>query len=352
MKSNSFFSVEKLVRKNILEMAAYSSARDEFSAAKKSTMFLDANENPFPNNFNRYPDPQQKKLKEVLAKKQGLQPTQILLGNGSDEVLDLLFRAFCEPNCDNVITLEPTYGMYAVLAQINAIENRKVSLEKDFQPDLSRVLKNVDKQTKIIVVCSPNNPTGNIISVKFIENLLQEFSGLVVIDEAYIQFSDQASWLNRLTEFPNLVVVQTFSKAYGLAGIRLGVLYASAEAIALLHKIKPPYNINSFTQQKAVEVLANPEVLEEQLAVLKEEKNRLTEALSKIKIVEKIYASDANFILIRVDNATKRYQELIDAGIVIRNRTNQVLLQNCLRISVGLPEENKKLIACLKKLEI
>lgn len=352
MQKNNSFSLESLVRENVRKIQPYKSARNEFSTARKEVVFLDANENPFSTNFNRYPDPQQKKLKQVLAEKQELQVTQILLGNGSDEVLDLLFRAFCEPNRDNVITLEPTYGMYAVLAELNAVENRKITLNKNFQPDLNRVLENVDKQTKIIVVCSPNNPTGNIISVKFIENLLQNFSGLVVVDEAYIQFSDQASWIKNLSQFPNLVVVQTFSKAYGLAGIRLGVVYASAEAIALLHKIKPPYNINSFTQQKALEVLENPKVLKEQLAVLKEEKNRLTEALKKNKIVNKVYTSDANFILIKVDNATKRYQELIEAGIVIRNRTKQVLLHNCLRISVGLPKENKKLIACLKNLEV
>ncbi len=352
MQRNNSFNLEKLVRKNVQEMMAYSSARDEFSATKKDTVFLDANENPFPSNFNRYPDPQQYKLKQMLAKQKGGNPSQILLGNGSDEILDLLFRAFCEPNCDNVISLEPTYGMYAVLAQLNAIENRKITLKKDFQPDLQSVLQATDNNTKIIFLCSPNNPTGNLISVKFIENLLRQFSGFVVVDEAYVHFSEQDSWLSRLAHFPNLVVVQTFSKAYGLAGIRLGVLYASAEAIALLHKIKPPYNITSFTQQKAIETLENLEIVEEQIALLKSEKNRLAKALSKIKMVEQVYASDANFILIKVDDANKRYQQLIEAGIVVRNRTNQVLLQNCLRISVGLPKENEKLISCLKKLEL
>ena len=250
------FNINTLVRANIKELKPYSSARDEYKdATTKEVIFLDANENPFENGVNRYPDPQQHAVKTLLSEMKNVETGNILLGNGSDEVLDLLFRAFCEPNVDNVITLPPTYGMYAVLANINAIENRTVLLSDNFQPRVDSILKAVDAQSKILFLCSPNNPTGNSFSIETIEALLLRFRGLVVIDEAYIDFSDEKSWLEKLEKYPNLVITQTLSKAYGLAGIRLGVCYASQQIIAILNSIKPPYNINELSQQRAIQRL-------------------------------------------------------------------------------------------------
>ncbi len=246
------FDINNLVRKNIQTMKPYSSARDEFKDFDQEMIFLDANENPFENGVNRYPDPQQKTVKSALAELKKVNQNQILLGNGSDEVLDLLFRAFCEPNRDNVITLPPTYGMYGVLANLNAVENREVVLNNNFQPDVTSILEAVDQNSKMIFLCSPNNPTGNTFAEETISNLLEKFKGLVVLDEAYIDFSDKESWLQKIDKYPNLVITQTLSKAYGMAGIRLGILYASAPIIAVLNKIKPPYNVNELTQQKAL----------------------------------------------------------------------------------------------------
>jgi histidinol-phosphate aminotransferase len=345
------FDINNLVRENLKLMKPYSSARDEFEDFDTADMiFLDANENPFQNGVNRYPDPQQSNVKKVLAKQKKLQTNQILLGNGSDEVLDLIFRAFCEPKVDNVITLPPTYGMYGVLANINAVENREVLLSEDFQPQVEKILEDVDENTKIIFLCSPNNPTANSFSDKSVVYLLQNFKGLVVIDEAYIDFSKKQSWMNELDEYHNLVITQTLSKAYGLAGIRLGICYASSEVISVLNKIKPPYNVNELTQLRALERLSNPEKIKSEIVSIIEQREELLKVLVDVKFVEKIYPTEANFILIKVDDANKRYNELISKGIVIRNRTTQPLCENTLRLTIGTESENTILMKALKEL--
>lgn len=347
----SEFNLQNLVRANIQKLQPYSSARDEYKASGTEMIFLDANENPFENGVNRYPDPQQRDLKSALAKLKNVNQEQILLGNGSDEVLDLIFRAFCEPGVDNVITLPPTYGMYKVLAEINNIENREVLLTEEFQLDVKSILKSVDEQTKLLFICSPNNPTGNAFDARDIKTILENFNGIVVIDEAYIDFSSYETWIGFLDLYPNLIVTQTLSKAYGMAGIRLGVCYASSAIISVLNKIKPPYNVNELTQQKALErVLAVDEVFDEVESIL-EERNRLMIALQEIKFIKEIYPTDANFVLVKVDDASKRYQELIEKGIVIRNRTTQPLCENTLRFTIGTSEENKKLIEALKEID-
>ena len=344
------FHLEKLVRDNVARLKPYSSARDEFKDFHEDMVFLDANENPYNNGVNRYPDPQQVTLKQHLSSLKRVPVDQILLGNGSDEVLDLLFRAFCEPKTDNIITLPPTYGMYGVLADTNAIANREVLLSDDFQPQVHQILEQVDHQTKMLFLCSPNNPTANSFERERIIQLLENFRGLVVVDEAYIDFSTEESWASKLQEYPNLVVTQTLSKAYGLAGIRLGICYASAEIIAILNKIKPPYNVNELTQKRALErVLDNTSVQNEITAILKE-RDALSKVLLEVYFVEKVYPSEANFILAKVDDANKRYEQLIKRGIVVRNRSTQALCENTLRFTVGTSEENQKLISALKEL--
>ena len=343
-------NLNNLIRKNIKAMKPYSSARDEFKDLKADMVFLDANENPFETTLNRYPDPQQTALKELISKQKELPIHQVLLGNGSDEVLDLIVRAFCEPNQDSILTLPPTYGMYGVLAQLNSIENIEVPLSKDFNINVDQVLKQVKPRTKLLFICSPNNPSGNIMDVNAVTRLLNAFDGLVVKDEAYIDFTTIESWTQRLNTFTNLMVTQTLSKAYGLAGIRLGTCYASKEIIAVLNKIKPPYNINSLTQQAAIEALQNNEVSDQVSSILRE-REKLANALASCFFVKKIYPSDANFILIKVDDANKRYDELLRHGIVIRNRTTQLGCENCLRISVGTPAENKQLLTLLNTLK-
>lgn len=345
------FDIEKLIRENIKALKPYSSARDEFEDFDTADMiFLDANENPFENGVNRYPDPQQISVKKALVKLKGITEKQILLGNGSDEVLDLIFRAFCEPKTDNVITLPPTYGMYGVLANINDVENREVLLSEDFQPQVEKILEAVDENTKIIFLCSPNNPTGNTFSDESVVYLMQNFKGLVVIDEAYIDFSKKDSWINEFDEYPNLVITQTLSKAYGMAGIRLGICYASSAIISVLNKIKPPYNVNELTQRKALDRLEDKESITFEIESIIAEREALLEVLNEVKFVVKIYPTEANFILVKVDDANKRYNELISKGIVIRNRTTQPLCENCLRLTVGTEQENKKLIKALKDL--
>lgn len=342
--------VHNLARTNIAQLQPYSSARDEFTDFELDMVFLDANENPFSTDVNRYPDPQQSDVKSLLAAQKGITASKILLGNGSDEVLDLLFRAFCEPNVDNVITLPPTYGMYKVLADINAIENREVLLSTNFEPKVLEILKIQDEKSKLLFLCSPNNPTGNTFSEASILQLLEKFNGLVVIDEAYIDFSETDSWLNKLNEYHNLVITQTLSKAYGMAGIRLGICYASEEIIALLNKIKPPYNINELTQQRAFERLVNVEDVSNEVEHILVEKTSVSKQLLEIPFIEKIYPSEANFILVIVDDATKRYTQLLKQGIVVRNRSNQPLCENTLRLTIGTAAENKKLIKSLQKI--
>ena len=340
--------IKDLIRENIKSLEAYSSARDEFKAMSSEFVFIDANENPFDTGLNRYPDPQQTLVKEALSKLKGISEEQILLGNGSDEVLDLIFRVFCEPRVDNVIVLPPTYGMYEVLANTNAIELVKIPLVENFQPNVKEIIKGQDAKTKLLFLCSPNNPTANSFDANKIETLIKEFNGIVVIDEAYIDFSIEDSWLCRLDEFPNLIVTQTLSKAYGLAAIRLGVCYASKEIISILNKIKPPYNVNQLTQDVALQSLFNQEKVKNEIAIIISERNQLIRDLQNVEIVEKVYPSDANFLLVQVDDATLRYKQLVKLGIIARNRTTQILCDNCLRFTVGTPDENKKLINTLK----
>ena len=340
--------IKDLIRENIKSLEAYSSARDEFKAMSSEFVFIDANENPFDTGLNRYPDPQQTLVKEALSKLKGISEEQILLGNGSDEVLDLIFRVFCEPREDNVIILPPTYGMYEVLANTNAIELVKIPLIENFQPNVKEIVKGQDAKTKLLFLCSPNNPTANSFDATSIETLIKEFNGIVVIDEAYIDFSIEDSWLGRLDEFPNLIVTQTLSKAYGLAAIRLGICYASKEIISILNKIKPPYNVNQLTQDVALQSILNQEKVKNDITAIIFERNQLIRDLENVEIVEKVYSSDANFLLVQVDDANLRYKQLVKLGIIVRNRTTQISCDNCLRFSVGTPDENKKLINTLK----
>ena len=344
------FDLQKLVRTHIADLQPYSSARDEFDPVDGDVVYLDANENPYENGVNRYPDPQQRQLKEVIAMLRGVSANQLLLGNGSDEVLDLIFRAFCTPNEDNIIVMPPTYGMYKVLANINGITLHEVPLSNDFQLVTKNIINRISARTKAIFLCSPNNPSGNSFRRADILSLLQSFDGLVVVDEAYIDFSTQKSLAAELPSYPNLIITQTLSKAFGLAGIRLGICMASEEIINILNKIKPPYNINSLTQEKAMTTLLDRNTTKQQIAQLIECKDWLENQLLNIDFVEKVYPSDANFLLVRVDDANKRYAELIENDIVVRNRSQQKGCENCLRFSVGTPQENRILIETLNRL--
>ncbi|GLB49655.1 histidinol-phosphate transaminase [Neptunitalea lumnitzerae] len=345
------FNLYTLVRKNIASLKAYSSARDEYTATGSDMIFLDANENPFENGVNRYPDPYQRTLKKAIGELKQCTEEQILLGNGSDEVLDLIFRAFCEPGTDSIITLPPTYGMYKVLADLNDVKNKEVLLTHNFQPNVSAMLEATDSTTKLLFICSPNNPTGNSFTKENIQEILESFPGIVVVDEAYIDFSKDKSWITQLANYPNLIVTQTLSKAYGMAGIRLGICFASKEIISLLNKIKPPYNVNELTQKKALQQVLNDVEVQKQIQVLLNERFYLEEELRKLDFVKEVFKTDANFILVRVDNAEARYNQFLERGIVIRNRTTQPLCENTLRITVGTPEENKKVLNILKELK-
>jgi len=347
---NINFDLKNIIRPTIMALKPYSSARDEFQGVTDNMVFLDANENPFENGVNRYPDPQQGKLKSVISQIKGISTKNILLGNGSDEVLDLIYRAFCEPNQDNVIILPPTYGMYEVLANLNAIAIKKVNLTEDFQPKVNVILDIVDKNSKVLFICSPNNPSGNSFTTKAIEELVSKFQGIVVIDEAYIDFSNEKSWISKLDNYPNLIVTQTLSKAYGMAGIRLGICYAPTEIISVLNTIKPPYNINELTQKKAIEMLNIKDLANNQIKAILKERGVLISELKTVSYISKIYPSDANFVLVKVDDANKRYNQLLEKGIVIRNRTTQPGCENTLRLTVGTSEENQILIRTLKSI--
>ena len=342
--------IENLIRENIKSLKPYSSAREEFKNSASNLVYLDANENPFDTGLNRYPDPQQNLVKAALAKIKNVSREQLLLGNGSDEVLDLIFRVFCEPKVDTVIVLPPTYGMYEVLANTNDVKILNISLLDNYQPNVDEILKAQNSQTKLLFLCSPNNPTANSFNADKIETLIKKFTGIVVIDEAYIDFSLQESWIGRLNEFPNLIVIQTLSKAYGLAGIRLGACYSSTKIISVLNKIKPPYNINQLTQQTALKALQNSIKTNNEIAIIISERNKLIIDLEEISFIVKVYPSDANFLLVKVDNAIVRYHQLIEHEIIVRNRTNLPLCENCLRFTVGTKEENKKLMNTLKLL--
>ncbi len=344
------FSVDNLVRENIKNMTAYSSARHEFTGT--ANILLDANENsfgsPLPENYNRYPDPLQLKLKEKISSIKGVPSQNIFLGNGSDEAIDLLFRILCEPGKDNVIIFPPTYGMYEVCAEMNDIKTKKVSLTVDFQLNLEAIEASIDINTKLIFVCSPNNPTGNSINRNDIEVLLNNFSGLVVIDEAYINYSKQKTFIPELTEFPNLVILQTLSKAWGLAGLRLGMAFAGEPIINYLNKVKYPYNINTATQQLAIEALGNISSVNNWTKTTVEQKDWLKDELLKLSFTQTVYPSDANFILVKMIAVRKIYEYLSDKGIIVRDRSKIILCDDCLRITIGTPDENKQLLEALK----
>lgn len=340
--------IANLVRPNIRKLVPYSSARSEFKG--KAEVFLDANENPFETGLNRYPDPLQWKLKAAISQLKGVPAEQIFLGNGSDEAIDLVVRIFCEPRQDHILILPPTYGMYQVSADIADVGIRSVSLTPDFQPDVEAILAAADEHSKILFICSPNNPTGNDVELERIRSLCAQFKGIVVVDEAYIDFSNQASCTSLLAEFPTLIVLQTFSKAWGMAGIRLGMAFASTEIIQLFNKVKPPYNINQLTQQIALEALENSQDDYRQLlSTLLSERERLIKGLGGLNFVEKIFPSDANFILVKMDDPNGTYQYLVEEGIIVRNRNSVHLCAGSLRITVGRPEENDALLTALNK---
>ena len=342
------FNPTAWARPSVLQLKPYSSARDEFAGTPDSLVFLDANENPFPTEYNRYPDPHQKQLKKIIAQQKGISTDQLLLGNGSDEVLDLLYRAFCVPGVDQVITMPPTYGMYQVLAQINDINCIEVPLNEDFSMNAPNVVAAITPQTKMVFVCSPNNPTGQLIEPKAVEFLLDSFVGIVVVDEAYIDFAQSPSWIQALNRYENLVICQTLSKAYGLASIRLGMLFAHPEIISLLKKIKPPYNINGLSQSVAEQRLLLTDQVTEEVAMICAQRDQLKVELSYISWVKEVFHSDANFLLVRVDDAGVRYRQLQDHGAVVRNRSGQMHCAETLRITVGTPQENKLLMEWMK----
>jgi histidinol-phosphate aminotransferase len=344
------FDINKLLRENIKKLVPYSSARDEFKG--KADIFLDANENslgsPLSKNYNRYPDPLQWKIKYKLAEIKGVPPQNIFIGNGSDECIDILYRGFCNPGKDNVIICPPTYGMYEVSANINDVEIRRARLTDDFQLDLIHLENLVDENTKLIWICSPNNPTANSFHRDDIEAILNNFNGIVVVDEAYINFSRQKSFIQELTEYPNLVVLQTLSKAWGLAALRLGMAFASEDIIAVYIKIKPPYNISQATQELVLEALENVAEVNEFIKELVQSREELVSSLIQLPVVEKVYPSDANFLLVKVKDARKIYDYLLGNAIVVRDRSKVELCEGCLRITVGTKEENNQLIESLK----
>jgi len=340
----------KMARPSVVKLKPYASAKEEFKNFDQDLVYLDANENPYENGMNRYPDPNQTPLRNKISEIKRVRPEQILLGNGSDEILDMIFRVFFEPGKDNIIINVPTFGMFKVLSDINDINCQKVRLKENFQLDVPSILTKINKQTKAIFICSPNNPTANLMKKEDILELL-ELELLVIIDEAYIDFSDAESWLTKLDEYNNLIVTQTFSKAYGLAGIRLGACYAHSQVIDLLKKIKMPYNVNVLTQKKALDYIEKEEIRTEEIKNILANKLLLKEELSSIGFVKHIYPSDSNFLLIKVDDANKRYEQLINKSLVVRNRTKEPLCENCLRITVGTTEENKKLMSALRLLD-
>lgn len=341
--------LEELVRKNIWALSPYSSARDEYSG-KEAHVFLDANENPYNSPLNRYPDPLQREVKARLASIKGVKEEQIFLGNGSDEAIDLCYRIFCEPGRDNVVAIDPTYGMYKVCADINNIEYRKVSLDEHFGFSASRLLQRADGRTKLIWLCTPNNPTGNNLDHEEIRKVLRSFQGIVVVDEAYGDFSGEKSFREELSQFPNLIVLNTMSKAWGSAAIRLGMAFASKEIIQLFNKVKYPYNVNLLTQESALSMLKDPYRVRDWVNELLRERERTIKAFGQLPICKKIFPTDANFFLCEVTDANGIYDYLVEQGIIVRNRTNVHLCQGCLRITIGTKRENTELIGALRRM--
>jgi histidinol-phosphate aminotransferase len=344
------FDINNIIRENIKKLKPYSSARDEFKG--EASVYLDANENafgsPLDRNYHRYPDPMAYAVKMELSKIKGIPARNIFLGNGSDEAIDVLFRSFCNPGKDNVIIVPPTYGMYEVSANINDVELKRVNLTEDYQLNLEGIAEAIDEHTKIIFICSPNNPTGNSIHREDIETLLANFNGLVVVDEAYINFSRQKSFIQELTEYSNLVVMQTLSKAWGLAGLRVGMAFASEEIIEILNKVKPPYNMNQASQELALAALVNIDQVNTWIKEILKERDQMVLSLKTFDFVLDIYPSDANFILVKTTDANAVYNYLVESGIIIRNRNKVELCEGCVRITIGTPEENKTLINTLK----
>jgi len=340
-------TLQELTRPNIWKLKPYSSARDEYKGVEAS-VFLDANENPYNGPHNRYPDPMQWEVKNTLARIKKVDPRQIFLGNGSDEAIDLVFRAFCQPGQDNVVAIDPTYGMYQVCADINDVEYRKVQLNENFQFTADKLLAATDMHTKLIFLCTPNNPTGNDLSRQEIEKVLNSFDGLVVVDEAYNDFSEAPSLLADLDRYPNLIVLQTFSKAWGCAAIRLGMAFASTDIISIFSKIKYPYNVNQLTQKQALEMLHRHYEIDRWVKILKEERGYLESEFARLPCTVHIFPSDANFFLVRVTDAMKIYNYLVGEGIIVRNRHTVSLCGNCLRVTVGTRVENDKLLDSLR----
>ncbi|MBO7202246.1 MAG: histidinol-phosphate transaminase [Paludibacteraceae bacterium] len=342
--------IKDLVRQNIYNLKPYSCARDEFKG--EASVFLDANENPLNNPYNRYPDPLQIELKKKIAQIKNVRPSQIMLGNGSDEPIDLIVRIFCEPKQDNIVAIAPTYGMYEVCANVNDVEYRKVLLNEDFSLNANLVLEAIDDCTKVVFLCSPNNPTGNLLNRNEMLKIINGFQGIVVIDEAYIDFASEPSWLNDLDNYPNLIVLQTFSKAWGLAAVRCGMAFASEEILSYFNKVKYPYNVNLLTQNFVEKELSYEERKKEWVKMLLDERDNLIQELKKLSIVKSVFPSDANFVLVKVTDAKFIYTALMNKGVIVRNRHSVQLCGNCLRITVGTQDENAVLIAELKKNEV
>ena len=341
-------SLQELTRKNIWDLAPYSSARNEY-AGREARVFLDANENPYNAPFNRYPDPLQLELKAAIAKVKGVPAECIFLGNGSDEAIDLPYRCFCEPGVDNVVAIEPTYGMYKVCADINNVEYRTVLLDEQYQTTADKLLAATDAHTKIIWLCTPNNPTGNCLVREEVIKVIEQFEGLVIVDEAYSDFSSQKTLRSELAKYPNLIVLNTMSKAWGCAAIRLGMAFASQDIIDIFNKVKYPYNVNQLTQQQALEALKDPFEVDQWVKILLQERSRMIEAFRELPICEKVYPTDANFFLAKMTDATKIYNYLVDHAIIVRNRHRVQLCQNCLRITIGTKTENNELVAALRQ---
>jgi histidinol-phosphate aminotransferase len=338
--------LEQLIRKNIKQLIPYSSARDEFQG--EATVLLDANENPYSSAFNRYPDSKQKGLKEKIASLKNVRASEIFLGNGSDEAIDLLIRAFCEPSENSILITEPTYGMYSVCADINGVAIQRTQLKADFLLDLDQIIRSITPSTKIIFLCSPNNPSGNLLERKKVEQIIQTFKGLVVVDEAYIDFANDPGFVPSLQQYPNLVILQTLSKAWGLAGLRLGICLASAEIIQVLNKIKYPYNLNTMTQQLVYKALFDTTKKEVHVKTILREREKLKEELTKSQLVDHVFPSDANFLLVKMKDAKAIYQSLLQQSIVVRDRSSVTGCDNCLRITIGTPEENQLFLNALK----
>ena len=343
--------IDTLVRDNIKKMSSYSSARDDYkNGYDENLIYLDANESPFENGINRYPNNKHNDLKTVVSKIKNIEKDQVVFGNGTDEILDLIVRVFCNPNEDKIITLPPTYGMYDVIAKTNSVENIEIPLKNNFSIDKNKILSLNSVKTKVLFLCSPNNPTGNSFDINDLNDLIKDFKGIVVVDEAYINFSSQKSLISLIDKHDNLIITQTMSKAYGMAGIRLGMGFSNKNIISYINKIKPPYNVNTLTENKVLKELSKTDEFKNNISLILNQRKVLISSLEKLDFVKKTYKSDANFLLVKVDNADLRYNQLLKKGIVVRNRSNQFLCQNCLRITIGTREENKILIKTLNEL--